>query len=197
MAVIGLAVISSCGGDDESKPKLFVDDIDLSGFDMNFYYYEAGQPTREDVNATYRLDFYVTDGSYDLDDNGMVTGSSSGQDMFYIDMYTYSDGTSFEEGEFNIWDISYCNENLYNGAIVYIYWGPEEDYYDYRGYSGSLDITRDGDKFTFTFDGVMLDYQDYTGPVRGDEVCVPSYASVPVSGKLSATSTEINGWLNN
>jgi hypothetical protein len=74
---------------------------------------------------------------------------------------------------------------------MYAYWNQGD--FDFAGFSGSVNIQQDGDKFTFSFDGMMYDFNDYNGPVRAEGSCPAPYNKVPVSGKFLSTFTKVNG----
>ena len=192
MAFVALALIVSCGKDDPNPSAIEIDGDAVAGI-LNAYVIDAGttcsQCKTDGLGDLRETLFLLTDGEFTFNTEGYIIDFVEGDLDMWIELETYSLNESFEPGNFEIWDW-WCETNyMYNGAWLYSYWNDGSDIY-YYGYDGSINIAKNGNKYTLKFNGEVYDYQDQI--VTRTEGCSWNYNQVDITGSFTATFTPIS-----
>jgi len=185
LAFVALAGIVSCGGDDADPNQIVVDEVAAKL--LNGYYVDWGTNSfrTDGESATHYMEFFITDGILEFDENGVPSDCIDCDLEVTID--AYSTGTSFAGGDYTVWD--WCANGNLNGLWIDIENDDESIYAS--GYSGTISINGDAPNFKISFDFDVSDWNQ-CGAVRQSGTGCEGCNLAAVSGQFNKKFIEID-----
>lgn len=156
LSIVAMAGFVGCGGDDPAQKN----ELNIGGDKtelVNAYFVDwSGTPRRTDgLVSGYYVEAFITDGELEFDGDGYATGCSGCTRSLQFDLYV--DGSEFEVGSFNVWDVCDGQGDL-NGAFIDIVDSSDSDMAS--SFSGTLKISGEEPNFTVSLNAQFSDWDN-------------------------------------
>jgi hypothetical protein len=144
LATVSMIGLFACGGDDDAAPKNQIK-VNNNTFKFSGAHMQSTLNLENEAGQFSLHTFFLHGGGLLIDEDGDFSGTGEYLEFTLISKNT----TSLEEGTYEL----KLNTDIGDALEFFIYSNLGPDSYDeyYEGYSGTIKVSKSGDKYTLTF----------------------------------------------